>query len=504
MVKYNIEQYVNKLEEAGLLVRVGNIDKTKEIDLVSYNSKEVVDNTLFVCKGLNFKDEYVEYASRLGAVAYIADEEKQVHIPGIIVKNVQEALAVVSDLYYSHPQDKLNIIGLTGTKGKSTTSFYIKYILDDYAKAVNKKETAIISTVVTYDGVINEPSHITTPESLMLQQHFSNAANTGIENVVMEVSSQALKYGRVHTVDFDISVFLNISEDHISPIEHPDFDDYFNNKLKIFAKSKKTIVNLDMDYAEKMLKKSKEAKKIITFSTKDKNADIYAYDIGKEDFDTVFTVKTNDFNQKFTLTMPGLFNVENALAAIAVAIELNIPLEYIVSGIAKAKASGRMEIYTSEDKKAVAIVDFAHNKLSFEKLFESTKQEYPNRKISIIFGCPGGKGFSRRKDLGTVAGKNADKIYLVPDDPAYENPKEIADEIATYIKEYTENFEYIDSREEAIQKAIGSVRENEVILVAGKGDEDTIKIGGAYVPYVSDVDNVKKCLEEYNKVTIKD
>ena len=200
--------------------------------------------------------------------------------------------------------------------------------------------------------------------------------------------------------------------------------------------------------------------------------------------------------------MPGLFNVENALAAISVAYKMNIPKKYIYMGLKIARSSGRMEVYHTSDERIMAIVDYAHNKLSFEKLFESIKNEYPDRNIIIIFGCPGKKAYLRRRDLGIVAGKNSDKIYLVAEDPGYEPVEQISNEIAKYVSEYMDNYEMIEDRGVAIKEAIKYAKENykkTVILITGKGNETRQKYGSEYLPCMSDVQYVKKYIDEYNK-----
>lgn len=479
MRKYNLKEYIEVLKKENQII---NKELYEEflVDNLSYNSEEVINNTLFICKGSSFKEEYLISAIKKGAKVYISEKKYNVDIPCILVKDIKISLSKVAAKYFDYPGKKLNIIGIGGTKGKSTTAYYIKYILDEYAKNNNKKDIAIISSIDTYDGILNFESHITTPESLDLQNHFNNALLSDISDVVMEVSSQALKCNRVNDVCFNYGVFLNISEDHISPIEHNDFEDYFNSKLKIFANTNKAIINLNSDFSDKILSRAKkDSKEVITFSTKDQNADVYGYDIKKEGFDTKFKVKTKVFEKEFILTMPGLFNVENALAAISVATQMNIPYEDMYTGLKKAKSSGRMEVYYSNDKKIITIVDYAHNKLSFEKLYESTKSEYPNRKIITVFGCPGKKSLLRRKDLGQLAGKNSDKVYLTAEDPGMETVYDISKDIAQYVEEYHKNYEIIEDRGEAIKAAIKTAVNNKgetIILITGKGNETRQKI----------------------------
>ncbi len=511
MEKYKLKEYIEVLKNNNQLVEFIDCEKIldKYISYLSYNSCDIQNETLFICKGFgdNFKVEYLKEAIENGAIAYISEKKYDVNIPCILIKNCFVSLSIVSDLYFNKVANNLNIIGITGTKGKSTTSYFVKYILDEYALANEKKDTAIISSIYTYDGKNKYKSKLTTPESYDLNQNLYNAYETGHKNVVMEVSSQALKIGRVHNINYNICAFLNISEDHIGPIEHPDFKDYFYSKLKIFEKSNISCINLDDDFSNEILNSAKNTKtKIITFSTKNKEADIYAYNIHKKGLNTVFSVKGDNIGFEIELTIPGLFNVENALCAIAIALALNIDQRYIYLGLKKAKSAGRMELYYSSDKKILSIVDYAHNKVSFEKIFETTKKEYPDRKIIAVFGCTGNKAQIRRKDLGRQAGKNADYIYITADDPAFETVASISKEVATYVEEYTKNYEIIEDRSEAIKQAVNKVlksNEKYIILLLGKGNEIKQKVGAEYIPYFGDSQNIKKCIKDYELTKVK-
>lgn len=498
MKKHTIGEYVSILKEHDLLVSTDYYPEFGEqlVSKVAYNSGKASARTLFVCKGAGFKADYLDAAIKKGAIAYISETDYEKNIPCILVNDIQKSLSLVSGFYFDYAWKKLNLIGITGTKGKSTTAYYVKYIVDELLKAY-EVEAGIISSIDTYDGKIKEESHLTTPESLELQMHFNNAASKKLQYMIMEVSSQALKYGRVYDVMFDVSVFLNISEDHISPIEHTDFEDYFAAKLKIFGQSKIACVNLQTDQVDRVLEAARDAGRVITFGTTPE-ADVYGYDIQKEGFDTIFRVRTDKFDREFRLTMPGLFNVENALAAIAVAYALNIPEHFIYDGLVQARASGRMEVYTTDqDNDVIIIVDYAHNKLSFNKLYESVKAEYPDRKIFTVFGCPGGKAYLRRKDLGILSGLHSEKVFLTSEDPGDEPVKDICEDIARYVRMHNDNYEIIEDREEAIRSSIMASDANTVIVITGKGNETRQKIGKEYVPCASDVDFVKKHLKEY-------
>ena len=493
-----LKDYLELFKENGILCEC-TADENTEIGYVSYNSQDIKENTFFLCKGAHFKEQFLLDALNKGATVYIAEKKYNTDAPCVIVSDVRLAMGLMANFYYENAWDKLNLVGITGTKGKSTTAYFIKYIEDEYLASLGQKPSAIVSSIDTYDGVINIESHLTTPEPFDLHKHFDNAVKSDIKHFTMEVSSQALKYGRVFGVDFTIGCYLNIGIDHISAIEHPDFEDYFQSKMKIFSQCKTAVVNLDTDRSEDVLKASKNAPEVITFSTKDENADVYGYNIRKDGSDTVFTVRTKDFDRDFTLTMPGLFNVENALCAIAVCNKFGIPEQYIYTGLLKARSSGRMEVYENADKRITAIVDYAHNRMSFENLFNSVRKEYPGRKIAIVFGCPGNKALIRRKDLGEMAGMYADMTYITEEDPGEESLQKISLEVASFVESKGGKYKIIDDRGVAIDTAINEMGADSVILITGKGNETRQKRGIEYIDCPTDVEYTIKSLKEYDK-----
>lgn len=502
--KYQVKDYINQLKRENILKEARHCEKILDqvVENMTFHSKEVVKKTAFICKGANFKIEYLQEAIQAGAFVYISEEKYDVKIPSILVSNIRRAMSLLGDMYYGNPGKDIHIIGITGTKGKTTTTYYLRAILDEYEKNRKGKKTAYISTIETYDGIEKFMSYNTTPESFEIHRHFRNAVESKISNVIMEVSSQALKYGRVEDVCFDIGMFLNISEDHISAIEHQNFEDYFTSKLKIFSKTKSAIVNLDDPMSERILKEAKKAsQKVITFSTRNENADLYAYQIEKEKFDTIFRVKTSQYDEEFKLTIPGLFNVENALAAMSAAYLMKIPIEDIKKALESAKISGRMEIYHTKDEKIYAIVDYAHNKASYERVFESVKKEYPDRKIITVFGSTGNKAIIRRKDLGTIAGKNSSYVWITADDPGTEKVGDILRDIEEYVKQYMTNYSKIEDRECAIKEAVSYAKklsEKSIILLLGKGNETTQKCGKVSLPYRGDGVIVREWMKEYD------
>ena len=503
-MKHTLNDYIALLEARGLLAAPvpAGLDRAAPVELVSYDSREVVPGTLFLCKGAHFRAEFLQMARDRGAAAYVSQAPyPEIDLPCILVSDMRLTIAPLADLFYGHPSGKLSVIALTGTKGKSTAAYYLKHILDEYQRERNRPECGILSTIITDDGVERFESHITTPEPLELQRHLAHAVEAGLDFVVMEASSQALKYHRTLCTDFAAAAFLNIGIDHISPVEHPDFEDYFSAKLRIFGQGAVNCVNLDCGHAGRVLEAARAAgKPVITFSQRDEGADVYASQVRKRGGDILFRVRTRDFDREFRLTMPGLFNVENALAAMAVCQGLGIPQRCVYAGLEKARVPGRMEVYANADSTVTAIVDFAHNRMSFENLCRSARAEYPGRRVVSVFGSVGSKAQDRRQDLGEIGGQYSDLVIVTEDDSEGEDTLDICREIASFVEKQGCPCKIEPNRGEAIRQAVLGCREPSVLLIAGKGDETYQKRGNEYVETPTDAEYVQSFLQEYDMI----
>lgn len=458
---------------------VDGLGEDVDITSVTYDSRQVTPGCLFICKGQTFKEEYLVSAIKQGAAAYLSEKKYDVPALGMIVTNIRKAMAIATACYYENPSLGLNVIGITGTKGKTTTAFITRALL-----SASGKRFGLISSVMTDTGRTCEESHLTTPESPDLQKMLHEMREEKLSGVVMEVSSQGLAYDRVLGVKFASSAFLNIGQDHISPIEHKTFDEYFGAKKRIFALSGRVCINIDDEFSKDMLAAARQQDcDIITFGFSE-NADVRAYDLTRKGDCTVFRVKTAAFDRQFTLPLIGAFNVYNALAAICLCMNI-MSVDDMVKGMKSVRVPGRMEVIQKKD--ITVIVDYAHNKLSFESLFTDMRKEYPGRRLISIYGCPGGKAYLRRTDLGEVSGKLADHTILTAEDPNFEDVEQINMEIGEHISAVGGSFQSIPDREQAIKTAILQAQAGDVVIITGKGEETYQKVNGVYEPFEGDI-----------------
>lgn len=498
------------LDEHHLLKEVVNEQKLT-FENVTYDSRKVSDNTLFFCKG-NFKPSYLTSALEKGGIAYVSEQKyaEGMDATGIIVTNVQKAMALLGAAFYGFPQNELFIIAYTGTKGKTTSAYFAEHIL---AKATDKK-VALFSTIDRVLG--NEPdqrfkSDLTTPESLDLFHDMRAAVNNGMTHLVMEVSSQAYKKNRVYGLTFDVGVFLNISPDHIGRNEHPTFDDYLHCKEQLLVNSKRCVINGETAYLRDVYytaKATTEPEDIYVFARKGAQiSDNIPVDIEyQNDFEdlhkSVIEVKglsdkaqTLHVDGKYELSVPGDYNEGNATSAIIATLLAGAKGEDARKTLDRVHIPGRMEIIKTKNNGTI-YVDYAHNYASLKALFAFLKQQTHAGRVIAVLGSPGDKGISRRPGFGKAVSEEVDHVILTTDDPGFEDPMKIAQEIDSYINHDNVKVEFELDREMAIEKAIKMSTNNDIVVLAGKGEDPYQKIKGVDVPYPSDVNVAKKIVEE--------
>ena len=460
----------------------GNVDL--EIKGIEKNSKEVKEGYLFIAiKGFSTDGhQYVENAIENGAKCVMLQEGcdfKSLNIPAditiLMVKDTREALAICSANFYGNPSRQLKLIGVTGTKGKTTTTFMIKQILEEAGKKVG-----LIGTIATYiNGKRIKDSDRTTPESLELQQIFKQMVDEGVEVVVMEVSSQSLKLHRVDGCQFDIVVFTNFSEDHISEKEHPDMQDYFNCKLKLFEMCKTGIVNADDLYSAKIPRLFPDSN-IVTYGI-DNFANVLAKDVTITNAYVDFRVKITDRNERVKAGIPGRFSVYNSLAAICVAQKFGISSEVIKTALENVRVPGRSELVDNKLELTI-MIDYAHSPESLQNILQATKS-YTRGRVISVFGCGGDRDSGKRPIMGEISGKIADYTIITSDNPRTEEPQKIVDQIEAGIKKTNGKYEVVLDRVEAIRRAIKMANKKDIIILAGKGHEPYQEINGEKYPF---------------------
>lgn len=448
----------------------GNLDT--EIKGIAKSSNEVKEGYLFVAiKGFNVDGHnFIEEAIENGAIAVMVEEGcdlKSIKFKEdtiiVMAKDTREGLAIVSSNFYNNPSTKFKLVGVTGTKGKTTTTYMIKEILEKAGQKVG-----LIGTIATYiNGKKIKDSDRTTPESLELQQLFAQMVEEGVETVVMEVSSQSLKLNRVAGCNFDIVIFTNFSEDHISPKEHPDMEDYFNSKLKLFEMCKTGIVNTDDLHGAKIPRLFPESN-ITTYGI-DNFANVLAKDITITNSYVDFKVKIKDRNERVKTGIPGRFSVYNSLAAICVAQKFGIDPEVVKQALLEVRVPGRSEMVDNKLELPI-MIDYAHSPESLQNILYATKS-YTRGRVISVFGCGGDRDSSKRPIMGEISGKVADYTIITSDNPRTEKPEDIIKAIEEGISKTKGKYEVIVDRTEAIEKAIKMANKRDIIILAGKGHE---------------------------------
>ncbi len=476
----------------------GNLDI--EIKKITNDSKNVSEGDMFIAiKGFE-KDghNYIQDAIASGAKVILVQEDMLKQIIPLIPNEVtlitapdsREATAICACNYYDNPSRKLQLIGITGTKGKTTTTFMIKSILEKQGI-----KTGLIGTIYAYSGSKKlEDSVRTTPDSIKLQELLAKMVEDGCQACVMEVSSQSLKLHRVDGCDFNIGIFTNFYEDHISEKEHPNMEDYFNSKLKLFKMCKYGFINVDDINTIKIPKLVPQCM-IKTYGI-DNECDMLAKDITITNSYVDFRVKINGKNERIKTDIPGRFSVYNSLASICVAEKLGCSTENIKEALETVKVPGRSELV--DNKLGLTImIDYAHTPESLESILQAVKS-YTRGRVISVFGCGGDRDKAKRPNMGAISGKIANYTIITSDNPRTEDPETIISQIEEGIKKTKGNYECITNRTDAIKKAIKMANKNDIIVLAGKGHESYQEINNQKIDY-DERKIVKEIIEEINQ-----
>ena len=455
----------------------GSLDT--DVRSVVNDSRKAEDGALFFCiKGaVSDGHKYAAEVAKKGASVLIVQDEVEVpeNVTVIKVADSRYAMALISAAWFGYPARQLKVIGITGTKGKTTTTYMVKSILESAGHKVG-----LIGTIEAIIGDEVMPASNTTPESYTIQEYFRKMVDEGCDCVVMEVSSQGLMLHRTAGVQFEIGIFTNIEPDHIGPAEHSSFEEYMACKGLLFRQCRIGIVNADDKHLDQVLEG--HTCKIETFGFSE-NADLRASDVKlvKEPGYLGVSYRASGLiDMDMEIDIPGKFSVYNSLTAIAICLHFGVSRDNIRQALKQAKVKGRIEMIKVSDDFTL-MIDYAHNAMSLKSLL-TTLREYQPKRLVCLFGCGGNRSRARRYEMGEVSGQLADFTIITSDNPRFEKPDDIIADIETGIKKTEGEYIRIPDRKEAIAYAIHNGRPGDVIVLAGKGHEDYQEIEGKKHP----------------------
>lgn len=450
-----------------------------EISELVYDSRKVTEGCMFVCiQGAAYDShEHVDEIAAGGAKVIVAERKVEVpqHVTLVLVKDTRYALSLISAAYFDYPAEKLKVIGITGTKGKTTTTFMVKGILEHAGYRVG-----LIGTIETIIGDTHIPASNTTPESYLIQEYFARMVEAGCQVCVMEVSSQGLMMHRTAGIPFEIGIFTNLAPDHIGPNEHASFEEYAACKGLLFRQCRIGIANVDDEHFDMVMEGHTCTLETIGFSEK---ADYHASGvelIGRPGYLGVKYHVSGKLNMNVEIDVPGKFSVYNSLVAIAVCEHFRVSEEDLKEALKVVKTKGRIEMVKVSDD-FILMIDYAHNAMSLESLLETLKEYHPERLV-CVFGCGGNRSKLRRYEMGEVSGNLADLTVITSDNPRFEEPQAIIDDIKIGMAKTNGKYVEICDRKEAIRYVIEHGQKGDVIVLAGKGHEDYQEIKGKKYP----------------------
>lgn len=466
-----------------------------EIKDIAYDSRKAGEGIIFVCLKGAFADghKYARSAYEKGSRVFVCSDKTEVSEDAVVitVEDTRAVLAAMSCNFFRHPSREMSVIGITGTKGKTTVAHIVKSVLDNSGLM-----TGIIGTVGARFGDTELPTVNTTPESYELQKMFRQMVDGGCKAVAIEVSSLGLKAHRTDGIEFALGIFTNLYPDHIGTNEHESFEEYAYWKTRLFPLCKTSIVNTDDPFAPVIIQNCNG--RVITYG-EGENADYRLTGSEKIKFDgklgMSFDCLCNGEEKSYRISLPGDVNASNALVALAVADAFGIGEQGKIKGLESVFVKGRGEML-STDSDFTVIIDYAHNGVSLRSIIDTAKA-YEHNRIITLFGSVGGRTECRRQELGSVSGALSDLSVITSDDPNFEDPRSICEEIAESCKAQKGEYIIIPDRAEAIEYVIMNAQKGDIIILAGKGHEETMKICGENIPFV-EKDEVFKAMEKRN------
>lgn len=452
---------------------IGTRFEGSDTDIVSveYDSRKVRPGSLFCCIRGEVADghSFAEQAVSAGASALLCEYRLPLEVPQIIVGDSRKGMAEIASAFYNYPQREMIMLGVTGTNGKTTTTYMIKSIAEHYGKKVG-----IIGTIRNMIGSESVQTERTTPESVDLFALLRRMADAKCDIVVMEVSSHALEQSRVHGIRFDAALFTNLTQDHLD--YHKTFDNYLNAKKILFYNADRRVINLDDPYARRIMEGIDTP--VLTFGVKEQ-ADICAKEIEISTAGVRFMLHTPEKDCRMNIPIPGLFSVFNAMGSVGLALSIGIPLDVIREGLeSMTSVSGRMDPVTAGmDVPYSVFVDYAHTPDALENVLK-TVHEFAKKRVITVFGCGGNRDRAKRPIMGSIAARLSDIAIITSDNPRNENPMDIIDSIAEGVKPTGVKYVIIENRRDAIRHALSIAEPGDVVMIAGKGHENYQEING--------------------------
>ena len=451
------------------------IGEDVEVNELRYNSRKVEKGDVFCCVVGTFADghKYAAQAVEAGAAALVVERQLDLDVPQILVENTRIAMAEMAAAYYGNPADEMVMVGITGTNGKTSTSYMLKSIAERMGKKVG-----LIGTIRNMIGDIIIDTERTTPESVDLQRILRQMKDEKVDVVIMEVSSHSLDQKRVHGITYDVGCFTNLTQDHLD--YHKTFENYFAAKKLMFAQCEKAVINLDDSYAADMV--AGVDIPVLTVGVREQ-ADVTASEIDITTRGVQFDFNYRNVTSRFNVPIPGLFSVFNAMSAAGIALSLGWTLDSIKYGLEHmVSVSGRLEPLPTGKNEFTVLLDYAHTPDALENLLK-TVRGFATGRVVTLFGCGGDRDHAKRPIMGEIAGRFSDFAIVTSDNPRSEDPMEIIASVEDGVKKSGCEYVVIESRRDAIEYALKNANKNDVIILAGKGHENYQEINGGKQPF---------------------